>query len=87
MIGCCIHLSPEDLQAKDATVAHSIFKNNLYRPSKWSFVIIKLCFANSFGRISFPTYTDMAKKSKDGLRDIARVRPEEIATREIRGSA
>ena len=30
-------------------------------------------------------YTDMAKKSKDGLRDIARVRPGEIATREIPG--
>ena len=27
----------------------------------------------------------MAKKSKDGLRDIARARPEEIVTREIRG--
>ena len=29
--------------------------------------------------------TDMAKNSKDGLRDIARARPDEIATREIRG--
>ena len=27
----------------------------------------------------------MAKKSKDGLRDIACARPDEIATREIRG--
>ena len=29
--------------------------------------------------------TDMSKKLKDGLRDIARARPDEIATREIRG--
>ena len=28
--------------------------------------------------------TDMAKKSKDGLRDLASARPDEIATREIR---
>ena len=27
----------------------------------------------------------MSKNSKDGLRDIARARPDEIATREIRG--
>ena len=37
--------------------------------------------------VSLASCTDMAKKSKDGLRDIARAWPDEIATREIRGSA
>ena len=37
--------------------------------------------------LTFDGCTDLAFKVWTGLRDIARARPDEIATREIRGSA
>ena len=68
---------------------------SLFRHGGRTALLIYMCMHNGLQREKHkPAYTaygdsvcntDMAKKSKDGLRDIARARPDKIARREIRG--